>query len=640
MAEDKIKNALSVIKFNTYQTPKFVEQRGKQWVKFGEHNDYPDYIIKLFQRSPKHNAIITGKVDYIVGKGWEGSTPEAQRFVDMPNQEENLTDLSSKVALDIEMHSGLYLNIRTTPDGSKIVDHLPFNKMRASEDLKWFFYSDAWVMPNGTMNCKPDDVEKYNYKVFPAYDPNEPQPSSVFYYKGYSPNTSIIDAYPIPEYSGCIPYIEIDYEIANFHNNNIKTGIWGNVLFNFYNGIPTTEEQAIMEKQIEKKFAGTSGKRFMLNFSNGKDFGAEILPLNSNDTDKLFDQLNKTVQQEIFTGHKVTSPMLFGIKTEGQLGGRTELVEAYELFKETYIANRQKTLEDIFNFIFSNSRYARTLKLIEKPPMLPELSVTELQALTQAGIVSKLDMQEILRSKFNLKITAQPTETVVQPIQKQFAKEDESRIISRFAQMGSSADDYDVLKVRRIWFESDKDTILQAKEGENKLFAQCFATPTSGKVADLEAAILKILDKTPDLGYDAIAKQLKISVDRVKSVLSDLADAGYIEKTGKNIAITPAGEEILPPVTAETTEISIKYRYELNPAYPGPAVIPTTRPFCKEIIGFNKLYTRQEIEQIANEEDYNVFLYRGGWYTKPGTNDTTPYCRHQWSQVVVKKKRS
>jgi DNA-binding Lrp family transcriptional regulator len=161
----------------------------------------------------------------------------------------------------------------------------------------------------------------------------------------------------------------------------------------------------------------------------------------------------------------------------------------------------------------------------------------------------------------------------------------------------------------------------------------------TGTISDLEVAILKILDKTPDVSYDNIAKELKISSERVKSVITDLIDGGFLEKKGKAIGITPAGGKVIPPISREVTEISIMYRYAMNPALPGPPVIPTTRKFCRELLSANKLYTPKEIEQIANQVDYDVFLFRGGWYHNPQTDETTPYCRHIWEQVVVSKKR-
>jgi hypothetical protein len=51
------------------------------------------------------------------------------------------------------------------------------------------------------------------------------------------------------------------------------------------------------------------------------------------------------MKEEILIGHSVTSPLLFGIRTEGQLGGRTELLEALAIFQSTYIDGRQRVVQ-------------------------------------------------------------------------------------------------------------------------------------------------------------------------------------------------------------------------------------------------------------------------------------------------------
>ena len=57
------------LKFENHKVPEFKEVKGKEWVYFGEDNQYTDYLTELFLRSAKHNAIINAKVNYIYGGG-------------------------------------------------------------------------------------------------------------------------------------------------------------------------------------------------------------------------------------------------------------------------------------------------------------------------------------------------------------------------------------------------------------------------------------------------------------------------------------------------------------------------------------------------------------------------------------------
>lgn len=89
--------------------------------------------------------------------------------------------------------------------------------------------------------------------------------------------------------------------------------------------------------------------------------------------------------------------------------------------------------------------------------------------------------------------------------------------------------------------------------------------------------------------------------------------------------------------------INFFYRYEEIPGIP-PAQ-SGSRTFCKTLLKSDRRYTIEEIKSLSNthlEEmfanypglDPDVFLYRGGFYRKPGTNETTPYCRHQWKLEI------
>jgi DNA-binding MarR family transcriptional regulator len=187
-----------------------------------------------------------------------------------------------------------------------------------------------------------------------------------------------IKVYPYPEYIGGLPYIECDYEIANFHLNNLKNGFVGSTIVNFFNGTPKPENQRAIESKLKKKFTGTDNAgKFILIFNDSKDKEPTVLNLTPSDMDKQFDLLNKTVQQEIFSAHKITSPMFFGIKTEGQLGGRTEIIEAWELFQNTYIKYKQNLIEDVFNDLFENKGLGRPIKLTKTTPI--GLSITDAQ---------------------------------------------------------------------------------------------------------------------------------------------------------------------------------------------------------------------------------------------------------------------
>lgn len=359
-----------------HKVPIFLENRQDNWVSYGIDNDYPNYLLNLYRRSAKHNAIVNGKVGYIVGKGWmaENETPQSAAFIDspnFPNAYDSLNDLTQKAILDLEIYNGFACYVTWAKDGSIAkIEHCDFHRVRADKHEKEFFITD-WFNEKMVRQFP----QKNQIEIIPCFDPANRIGKQLFYYRVYSPGVKV---YPLPEYLGGTAYIELDTEIANFHINNIKNNFWGSYLINFNNGIPTEEESDAIERQMNAKFGGTDNAgRFLINFSDSKEQAPELTPLTPSDLDKQFDILNKTVQEEIFVAHRVTSPMLFGVKTAGQLGGRSEMIESYEIFKATYVEDRVQRVERMFNYL-AKFNGVQDLKLQPTEPISEQLTETAL----------------------------------------------------------------------------------------------------------------------------------------------------------------------------------------------------------------------------------------------------------------------
>jgi len=346
---------LSFISFDNQKIPEFKQVRGKDWIYWGVENEYPDYLIDLYMRSSIHNAIITGKVNYIIGGGWTAvkdstniiNEAKTNEFIHKINPYESLNELSEPLILDFEIFNSIAIEIIFNKSGTDYsLYHIPVNKIRTNEGESIYYYSKDW-------SDRTQSFEKTGLKEYKAFDfeNSEKKGSYIYVYrltapkKGKSPNV-----YSMPEYIGSTQAIETDLECSNYNLSEIKTGFSAGTILNFYNGVPDKTAKEEIEKQIKRKFTGTDkAGSLILNFADGKERGSDITSLSGNDLDRRYVELKKDVRQEIFTGHKVSSPMLFGVKTEGQLGGRAEIAEAYEIFQNTYISKRQSILVKIFN---------------------------------------------------------------------------------------------------------------------------------------------------------------------------------------------------------------------------------------------------------------------------------------------------
>lgn len=662
-----------VLKFADSKIPVFKETRNKEYIKYGEDNRYPEYLTYLFNKSAKHGAIISGKAFYIFGEGYENGDVVINRLG------ETLNDISKKAILDIEIYGGFRLEIIWNAACKvKEIFHVDYTTIRVGKSGGYYF-KDCW------------DINNRDEEVFiPAFNPNFPVGSQIYAYNEYRPQTR---HYPLPEYIGSNNFIETDIEISKYYLSAIRNGMTPSKMIQFFKGEPSEDKKREIEHRMTKKFAGAENAgKFLLVFNDANATkSVEVNDLSQSDLDKHMIELNKTCQQEIFSGHRVTSPMLFGIKTEGQLGGNTELKASYELFQATYAQPKANAFDKEITYLLSYSSKPEQYKLRPTDPIGVQFDVKDvITSIPLAFIFQKLGIPEEMWPAGAKSTTAAPSLDSDVPVNenlknltgrqlqhvhrvvKQYKdgsgkmteamaktllrsglgltdedinnilgiklamsfEEQEDTVIAIFDECGDSRDDYEIIKSKKVCFNSH----LEAEEDETIFIQEAFKTLDVTKSED---AILQLIKKDPKITPAVIADAVGQTETYVKSKLDSLVKRGYletsVEKIGTDEIISrsvPSSVEIVPPGVTKNppVQVFVKYSYEVKPGV-GPAIIPTSRPFCRKLISLNRLYSRADIEKISERLGYSVFDRKGGWWGK------SPECRHLWkSNIVVKNK--
>ena len=656
---------IQVLTFAEAKQPEYKEKKGEGYMQYGQNNDYPQYLLDLFNKSAKHNAIVRGKVNYIVGNGWAGEQP----IVKQVNREETLNDLTKKVALDIELFGGAYIQVIWSVMGEQIAElwHCDYTKIRTNKDNTQFWYKEDW---KATRNQEKAEV-------YAAFNPKNPIGVQILYVKEYRPGMNV---YSLPGYFGALNYIESDVEVSKHVLGNAQTGFSASKLITLPNGEPSPDEKRAVSRQFDNMYTGADGKKYLLAFVNDVTRKPIVDDLGASDlTKEDFGRVDELIQTNIFSGHQITSPDLFGIAVPGQLGNRQQMRDSYEIFNNTYIRYKQMQLEGVFNMLGSYAGVTEELKLQPTDPIGIEFSEAVIKEVapkewlleklgidpTQYGIPAATEqpmaasplsvnehikglkgrewqnMQRIIRDFNKGKITREQASSMLkggyalsdEEVATWLGAEDlefSEQDFQVFFEFGEDKNNYEVLK-SKTRFSDDADF---------EMFAD---------VTQLQSNILDLIVKDKRITPEVIADTLKEDVGAVKRVIDDLIEKGFIKtkeiKQGKGIdsnviierdLTAPIGK-IVEAIKPQTTQILIRYTYEWKPGF-NDSDLSTSRDFCKYLVTANKFYTRSDIEQMSARLGYSVWDRRGGWYTKPGTNTHSPSCRHEWRSNIVKRK--
>lgn len=638
------------LKLSAHKTPVFKEEKNKDWVIYGTdkeggyYNNYPAYYLYLYNRSSKHNAFINGKVHYIYGQGLAFDTTnltlaevaEANDFLNKKNANgDNLKDVVRKAILDKKLFGGYYLEIIWNKAGTNFdILHIDYNCLRISKDRKGYWYSNDWSKAKQT----PEDT---GLEFIPNFNADKPAARQIWCAKEYRPN---LEYYPMPDYQPAVVYAEVDVEISNYRLNAIKSGFNAGTLLNLNNGNPTPEEKDDLESALKDKFSGTDrANSLLLMFNRSKDNAPTIEHLTPQNVDEQLNGLNEQVTQELIIGHRITNPILVGVKTEGQLGGADETLDSFQLFKSGYVVPNRIEIENDFNYLLSYKGFSKRLYLKDLAPLEKQLPIEK-----KLEVMTKNEIREL----FDL----EPLEEEVKPVisstvhrfgepdccEMHFNEEEESEIersIEVFRQYGEDLDEYEFVNKKYIFNAVTSDDIFE-DEIKNYSF-----DILEGDVKLLYRNILELLSKDPLIPNEQLAKALNTNLNRVNVAVNRLVSDGAIElgeKTSgdeKTQVRKPTKDaiKVLDSQGSAVEQMRIMYTYEPRPGMKKP-LLPTSREFCTKLIKANKIFTRQQIEQISSTVGWDVWTKRGGWYTQKGGAVTTPFCRHVWVQNVVRKK--
>ena len=351
---------LSVVNVNGQNSLPLITEDTKtrySWVPFGVygHDDFFAAVNLAYNTSTTNAACIEGIADLIYGKGLysknEGFNETLNRLI--PQED------VKRLAFDLKLFGNGALQVYWNDEHTKIIKlyHVPVQTLRAEKiydnpRIQNYYYCVDWK----------DQRKIRDKKKIPAFGTSS-EKMELFWVKNYSPN---LYYYSLPDWVSAMQFSLVEAELSNLHINNIENGFLPMVMLNMNNGVPAPEERQTIEDLLYAKFTGTNNAgKFMLSFNEDPATKPTIDVVNIDNLHEKFRYVAEYAQDRILVAHRVTSPLLFGIRTanNGFSSQSEEMMTAFSILQTMTIVPFQNLILNSMNYILGEGGLGRELEL-------------------------------------------------------------------------------------------------------------------------------------------------------------------------------------------------------------------------------------------------------------------------------------
>ena len=576
-----------------------IEDR-KGWVSYGEANAFPQYLIELYNESPIHGALVNSISYMIAGREMTASTTQAVNEI----KRLSIDKIVNPTALDLKLHGGFYWEVIWSMDRTTIaqVNHLPFENCRLAcsdedDSITGVWYSRDWSDMRKKKNV-PHYIPMFNEEHKDAL------PKQVLFIHHMMVGS---EYYPKPDYVGAINEIEKMRQLSEYQVNLILNGFFPSLIASFNNGIPSLEEQHMIKNQLTASIQGAENAGKVLTFFNEeRDRGVEFTPFPVSDMDKQFTTLVDQAVESILVSHRVTSPLLFGVRDGGGLGSNTdEMKTALRIFSRQVIDPFQRLITDAAETLLASFGVIANCTIVQND-LLTDEQVSDTgtttasvdvasQALNGAQIASLLEI--IVQTTANV-LTIPSAKAITKASFPMLSDVQISEIFDNLSNV--VIDPTQVVQKKKVVANEELDAIaeelIQLGEDANEDW---------------------ILIDEYDVDYD--------EDDSENEAISHIFDAVEIHQVSTGTA--------KPNATSEQDQTIDERKYYTRYRYSGK-LTDVSRPFCTKMLQADKLYRKEDILAMGNKavnpgwgpngaDTYSCWLYKGGGN-----------CGHFWSKQL------
>jgi hypothetical protein len=357
---------MNIINLSGYEMPKAIEYKLKDYVAYGEDNDYYTFLINAYMHSATNNAAIRSISDNIYGEGIciegkEKASNEVKELRSFINHRDLKRIIQERKMLGQAAIQVIYSKAGNDRKVVK-VKHFPIHTLRPEKMDSEGVIAAYYYHPNWSEKKRSDKLKR-----IPTFG-NSTEKIELYILRPY---VSGYDYFSPVDYSGALPYTSIENEISDYLLNETKNSFSGTKVINFNNGVPDVEARDIITKEVKAKLTGSRGQKMIVAFNENAESKATVEDISLNDAPAHYEYLSTEAMSKILVGHRITSPMLLGIKDGGNglASNADEIKNASQLFQSTVINNYQDEIIDALTEIMELNGEVPEMYFITSQPI-------------------------------------------------------------------------------------------------------------------------------------------------------------------------------------------------------------------------------------------------------------------------------
>ena len=324
----------------------------RDFVEWGKGNNYPGYLLDLYNNVTTLRSIINGNIDFVTGDDVT-ILPLGDRFAEgiMNTRGDLITDIVRDLAKDYNLYGGFALQIIRDHNGDVAeIYYIDMRFIRSNKENDVFYYNEHWEKGGRKdVIIYPKFLRNLDWTSL-SDEERDRHASSILFVKNV--HTQV---YPAPMYAASVLSCEIEKAISQYHWNSLNNNFCPDIIINFNNGDPGDEIKEEIVSDLEEKFSGyQNGKRFMVSFNKDRMSAVTIDAIKTDDFSERYKALEESCRRQIFAAFRA-QPLLFGLNMDVSTGFSTdEFEQTFKLYNRTQVRPVQRLIADAFDRIYGS----------------------------------------------------------------------------------------------------------------------------------------------------------------------------------------------------------------------------------------------------------------------------------------------